>query len=178
MWIKVGKDLWAQKFCVCEQKRSQATATEHCGTLRYNLFKHAEERIEQSIQEGYYCEAIAIIESVITDRLESRLSYLKQINVGFQNLGPAITSLQKCETDETIILLLSELDYWRVKRNTALHELVKIEAVKSVLRWEQRLEDLSVSANEGYELLKKLYHQVADLNPRHVSRAFKRSVEI
>ncbi len=158
--------------------RAEAYSGHGYGTLRYNLFKHAEERIEQSIQEGYYCEAIAIIESVITDRLESRLSHLKQQNVGFQNLGPAITSLQKCETNETIMLLLSDLDNWRVKRNTALHELVKIEAGKPVLKWEQRLEDLSASASEGYELLKKLYHSVADLNPRHFSRAFKRSVEV
>lgn len=160
------------------QIRAEAFSGHGYGTLRYNLFKHAEERIEQSIQEGYYCEAIAITESVITDRLESRLSYLEQKNYGFLTLGSAITNLIQCETDIVICSLLPDLDKWKQKRNAALHELVKIEAEKPMLGWERRLEGLSLTANEGYDLLKKLYHRVADLNPRHVSRAFKRSVEV
>lgn len=158
--------------------RAQAYSGHGYGTLRYNLFRQAEKRIERSIKEGYYCEAIAIIESVITDRLESRLSYLKQKNYGFLTLGSAITNLTHCETDVVICSLLPDLNKWREKRNAALHELVKIEAEKPMLGWERRLGDLSLTANEGYELLKKLYHRVADLNPRHVSRAFKRSVEV
>lgn len=157
--------------------RVEAYSGQGYGTLRYNLFRSAEQHIEKSIQEGYFCEAIAIIESVITDRLESRLSYLKRTNVGFQNLGPAISSLPGCETDAGIIGILSDLDEWRKKRNTALHELVKIEAGKPKSEWVERIRSLSSTATEGYELLKKLYHGIADLNPLHVSRAFKQSTK-
>ena len=156
-----------------QRMRAEAYSGQGYGTLRYNLFKSAEKHIEKSIQEGYFCEAIAIIESVITDRLESWLSFLKQTNVGFQNLGPAIQSLQGCETDADIIGILSDLDKWRVKRNGALHELVKIEAGKPKSEWIERIQLLSSTATEGYELLKKLYHGVANLNPLHISRAFK-----
>lgn len=63
--------------------RPEAFSGHGYGTLRYNLFRQAKKRIERSIKEGYYCEAIAIIESVITDRLESQLSYLKQKTLAF-----------------------------------------------------------------------------------------------
>ena len=152
--------------------RAEAYSGKGYGALRYHLFESARQHIEQSIKEGYYCEAIAIIESVITDRLESRISYLKDENVGFQNLGPAIKKLKACETDTKLISILADLDEWRKKRNSALHELVKIEDGKPMLQWSQRILSLSLSATEGYELLKQLYHRVADLNPLHISRAF------
>ena len=158
-----------------QRMRAEAFSGQGYGSLRYNLFKNAGHHIEKSIREGYFCEAIAVTESVITDRLESRLSYLQQKNVGFQNLGPAVKYLQSCETDATIIAILADLDRWREKRNTALHELVKIDAGKPKSEWVERIQLLSSTANEGYELLKKLYHSVADLNPHHVSRAFERS---
>lgn len=38
--------------------------------------------------------------------------------------------------------------------------------------WQVRMQDLAVSARAGYELMKQLYHRVADLNPRHHDRVF------
>ena len=67
-----------------KRPRGEASSGKGYGSLRYRLFKSAGPHIEKSIREGYYCEAITIIESVITDRLESRLSFLKQNNIGFQ----------------------------------------------------------------------------------------------
>lgn len=150
--------------------RAEAYSGKGYGTLRYHLFERAAQHIEASIAAGYYCEAIAIIESIITDRLESRLSWLKGTNVGFQNLGKAINDLKSCETDEELKAVLLDLNSWRKQRNKALHELVKIEQGQPMLDWDQRIQLLSLSATEGYTLLKKLYSRVADLNPLHKSR--------
>ncbi len=154
------------------KRRGEAYSGAGYGTLRLRLFENARQHIEKSIAEGYHCEAIAIIESVITDRLESRLSYLKQTNIGFRTLGSAISELKGCEEDSVIKAMLCALDNWREKRNSALHELVKIEEGQPILQWDQRIQSLSSSAGEGYYLLKKLYNRVADLNPRHIDRVF------
>ncbi len=153
--------------------RATAYSGKGYGTLRLHLFENARQHIEKSMENGYYCEAIAIIESVITDRLESRLIYLKPTAIGFRNLGSAISELKGCEEDTVIKAMLCALDNWREKRNSALHELVKIEEGQPMLQWDQRIQSLSSSAGEGYYLLKKLYNRVADLNPRHKDRVFE-----
>lgn len=54
------------------------------------LFERARLQIERSMEHGFYCEAITLSESIIADRLESRLSYLKQHNCGFRMLGELV----------------------------------------------------------------------------------------
>jgi hypothetical protein len=136
------------------------------------LQERARERIESCLESGHSCEAISIIESVITDRLESRLNWLNWDNQGFKTLGSLIQQLRPLETDEQIKGMLDDLDHWRVERNGAIHELVKVEDGVPHKDWDSRMNDLSGSANRGYELLKRLYHRVADLNPSHRDRVF------
>jgi hypothetical protein len=152
--------------------RGEAFTGKGYGTLRYHLFKNARDHIETCIREGYHCEAIAIIESVIADRLESRLSFLKGENVGFKTLGWLLANLAKIESDEEIQRIIALLDAWRERRNRALHELVKVEVDGSRDDWQTRLDNLGVDARDGYELLKWIYTRVADLNPLHSSRVF------
>lgn len=67
--------------------RGEVFAGEGYGSLRYRLFVAANDHIERSIAHGFYCEAISVTESVISDRLESRLSFLTNKNFGFSTLG-------------------------------------------------------------------------------------------
>lgn len=152
--------------------RGEAFTGKGHGTLRYQLFMRAKRQIESSMAAGHYCEVIALCESVIADRLESRLSFLTQHNVGFQTLGRLLPDLKQVETDEAISSLLEELDQWRTQRNRALHELVKVEDGIPHTSWEDRIERLGQDAQWGYDLLKKLYHRVADLNLLHSDRVF------
>src|SRR5207253_1609620 len=125
-----------------------------------------------AIKENYPCEAIAIIESVITDRLESRLSYLERTNVGFETLGPLIQRLNRIETDTELRNMLGHLDGWRERRNVAIHELVKIESGAPGASWPERILALQNTADDGYELLKAVYTRVAELNPLHTAHVF------
>jgi hypothetical protein len=152
--------------------RAEAFTGQGHGKLRYELFSSAKHRIESSMAHGYYCEVIALCESVIGDRLESRLSFLTQQNVGFKTLGRLLTNLRGCETDNIICDLVEEIDVWRDRRNRALHELVKIEDGVLHTSWKERLETLREDAERGYDLLRKIYNRVADLNPRHSDRVF------
>lgn len=154
------------------RKRAQAFTGKGYGSLRYQLFVAAKDRIEKSIKAGYFCEAIAISESVIGDRLESRYSYLKKENVGFKTLGSLIKGLENLETDGKMIQILEELNTWRNARNKALHELVKVEDGVPHTSWNDRMTQLKSDAESGYALLCSLYHRVADLNPLHSDRVF------
>ncbi len=46
------------------------------GQVRHHLYQNAFKRINDSIEAGFYIEAISIIESIITDRLEARISFI------------------------------------------------------------------------------------------------------
>lgn len=162
------------------RKRGEAYAGKGYGTRRRLLLEAARIHIERSIELGFFCEAIAVSESIISDRLESRLSWLTKESVGFKTLGWLINTLRQYESDQELIHLLGDLDAWRKRRNGALHEMVKVSDDGPVPDWENRSSDwqvrtkeLSLSARSGYDLVKRLYHRVADLNPRHHDRVFE-----
>jgi hypothetical protein len=121
---------------------------------RYGLHKQAYARIEVAKQQGFYLEAITLIESLISDRLESRLSRLITPEYGFQTLGSLIISVRKQETDEEFRTLVdTRVNHWREKRNTSLHELAKL-AEGDFRTWEDRTIDLPLITDEGFKLLR------------------------
>lgn len=139
-----------------ERERGEAFEGKGYGTLRYQLLVRAKSHIEQSIEQGYYCEAIAIIESAIGDRLESRLSFLVRRNVGFQTLGKLLKGLAPIETDAELTGIIGEIDGWRKRRNGAIHELVKVERGQELISWDDRMAAMRETATEGYQLLTRL----------------------
>lgn len=162
-----------------DRSRGESYAGKGYGTRRRLLFEAARVHIECAVARGFFCEAIAVSESIIADRLESRLSWLTKQNLGFKTLGWLIRELRKCESDRDLIHLLNDLDAWCERRNSALHEMVKVADEGPVPDWQTRPTDwdvrmrkLEVSASDGYELVKRTYHRVADLNPRHHDRVF------
>ena len=168
----INNSILREIYMAKAKKRAEAYKGKGYGKLRYMLYTSAKSRIEECIEHGYYGEAVTIIESVITDRLESRISFLKKENVGFGTLGHLIKEAKKVETDAELLDLFAELDNWREKRNTAVHELVKIEDGQELVDWDNRMKSVGDTAREGYGLLKLVYKRVADLNPKHIDRIF------
>jgi hypothetical protein len=126
------------------------------GMQRYGLHKQAYARIEEAKQQGFYLEAITLIESLISDRLESRLSRLLTPEYGFQTLGSLINSVRQVETDEALkTFVTTRVDEWRTKRNSSLHELAKLSEGDE-RTWEERTIDLPLIAVEGLILLRLL----------------------
>jgi hypothetical protein len=154
------------------KERGVAWEGQGYGTMRFQLFLHAKDRIEEALEQGFYCEAIAICESVISDRLESRASFLKSENIGFQVLGKLIQILRPIESDPEMADLLPRVDQWRQRRNEALHELVKVQRGAPNLDWNQRLDQIRADAELGYELCRWVYWRVGELNPNSPDRVF------
>jgi hypothetical protein len=148
------------------RKRAISASDNDIGQERYALYKSSFAWVDKSIDEGYYLEAISIVESLVTDRLESYLSFLFEKDFSFETLGKlinAIRSDKSGKTDEVLSsLVLNDLDKWRKDRNRAAHEMVKIEDGKRV-SWEERVKINKTVAETGLELVRKIDNRIRKL---------------
>ncbi|GGK41380.1 MULTISPECIES: hypothetical protein [Flavobacteriaceae] len=141
--------------------RATANATDGVGMQRYATYKAAISRISESIKKGFYLEAITLCESLIADRLESRLKYLTDSDVySFKTLGKLQEGIGIHETNKSLIDLVKfktgTLDKWRDSRNKVLHAMAKIENGDS-REWEDKMEECKRIALAGEELRKEIF---------------------
>ncbi|MBD2020474.1 hypothetical protein H6F43_09770 [Leptolyngbya sp. FACHB-36] len=145
------------------RKRAIRASNNDVSQERYELYKAAFEWIAKSISEGFYLEAISLEESLITDRLESYLTWLSRTEFSFMTLGQVQKAVEKHETDTSLrSLVLNDLDQWRQARNKAAHEMVKIEDGKQI-NWGDRVKINQEVAEAGLELVRKIDQQTRKL---------------
>ena len=146
-------------------KRTRAIASPGSATAkaRAEMYKAAYSRITESSKAGFHLEAITIIESLISDRLESRLTFVLQRDFSFQHLGSLITKARQVETDQTLLNLVGiDLDNWRKSRNRALHEMAKI-AEGDTSTWQDRVNGLVPISESGMKILRAIDKQLKAL---------------
>lgn len=157
------------------KKRAVNLPENSVGKQRHDLYKEAIDHIQDACQKGFYLEAITLIESVIADRLESRLSALKHEDYSHKVLGDLITQTKVEETDDTLKnLVINDLNNWRQKRNQSLHEMVKIQE-GDTSTWQKRTAILPEISKEGLVLLRKISQHVQSLRDKERTRAKKDS---
>lgn len=145
------------------RKRAVRTPDNDISQERYELYKATFAWITKSINEGFYLEAISLEESLITDRLESYMTWLKGTDYSFKTLGDLKRAIEVYETDDDLrLLVLGELDQWRRARNKAAHEMVKIEDGKTI-SWTDRMRINQEVAEAGLELVRKIDRQTRRL---------------
>lgn len=110
-------------------KKIRATIdTEGVDDFRHDIYADVLARINQSYENGYYIEAITLLESIISDRLESICNEVNQNNDdAFSVLGTLINHAKRIDVSEDWSDILNKLNEWRKKRNSAIHEMAKIE---------------------------------------------------
>lgn len=127
------------------------------------MYRAAYARINEATKAGFHLEAITIIESIVADRLESRLTYVLGHDFSFQHLGSLITKARQVETDQTLRQLVDQdLDKWRKSRNRALHEMAKI-ALGDTTTWQDRVAGLVPISKDGLALLRAIDKQIKQL---------------
>lgn len=138
--------------------RSIADPKSGVGGHRYELYCQAWDRINDALLNGYYLESIALLESLLSDRLESRASFLTGQNEGFQTLGNLIKTFMARETDAAFLSIVNDIDSWRIERNKALHELVKFQPCERPT-WQEKTANLKRIVTDGKELAER-FHQI------------------
>lgn len=81
------------------KSKIRATILDIPGQERYEIIKAAISRYNTAIEHLFFLEATALMESLISDRLESRLGELKKEQISFDTIGNLLNALRKIETD-------------------------------------------------------------------------------
>lgn len=138
------------------------------GQARRRLYKNAFKRVFDALTQGYALEAIALIESMIADRLESRTAAIhghmpeKREFSTLVKLAQPLAGKKSNEPDEAK-QIFRQVEKWSARRKTALHEMVKL-AEGSSADWHARYEIARQDAAEGIAILRKVDNVVAKLN--------------
>ncbi len=134
------------------------------GKIKKELIRSAHKRVVRSIKSGHHLEAIAILESLMADRLEAGLSRLNRAEQPMLTLGP----LLKDAINAKVISqeLAEEIKVWSNGRNKTLHEMVKVPHV-DVGDWKARMKHARILAIEGKELNARLTKEIRKIQPNH-----------
>ena len=127
----------------------RATILEIPGMYRYEIIKSALGRFNTAFEHSFFLEATALIESLICDRLESRIGELTQNPVDFGTLGDLLKKLNSIETDVGLKNIMNNMLYqWAGNRNIVIHQAAKIELGKKK-DWNDYVRLSESTAKEG-----------------------------
>lgn len=126
--------------------------------LRYELYMKAFDRIKRGNQQGNYFEVIALVDSVITDRLNSLVQHIRKDendDYEHQSVGGMIAILnseikkQKFDIEPEFKKLIHELNDWVSDRNFVAHSFVVVTNANKTIDKEERLEIVKRCAIAG-----------------------------
>lgn len=145
------------------KKKIRATILDISGQERYEVIKAAISRYNTAIEHSFFLEATALMESLISDRLESRLGELKKGSVTFDTIGNLLNALRKIETDiELKEIMNKQINTWCGDRNTVIHQAAKIEIGKKK-DWNDYLKQAGKTAKDGRKLFDAYNKQLKKL---------------
>ena len=126
--------------------RSRSTVAKH----RKTLYGRCIAQYNEALGHEFYIEAVAIVESLIADRLESRLAWKHAQDISkrrFSTVGKLATELKGKRSDEPEEAkeVYSKIAHWAGSRNRAIHELVKLEECE-MPDWDERYKQARVTA--------------------------------
>lgn len=125
---------------------------------KYLSYKAAWERIATSIESEYYLEAVALCESIISDRLISFVQGVSgcevRLNTGFRELVKAWKKNAGTVEWRAYKDLQSAVTAWSNKRNEVVHGFVKSAPGRPTQSPESFLDMAREAAEEGRELAK------------------------
>ena len=132
---------------------TRADWSKDVGSLKSELIKTANKRVSSCIKTGHHVEAIALLESLIADRLEAGLSRKKDGKQPMSTLGPLLKeSLSSGLIRDDFCV---EIHNWSRERNKVLHEMVKVRDLDSG-NWRSRMKHARNLAIEGRQIYEKL----------------------
>ena len=142
-------------------RAKRADWSKDVGLLKSELIKAANKRIKSCIKSGHHLEAIALLESLIADRLEAGLSRKKEGKQLMNTLGPLLNESLRSQliSDD----FCEEIRNWSRERNKVLHEMVKVRELSSG-NWRQRMKHARSLAIEGLKIYEKLAPEIKKIH--------------
>ena len=134
---------------------------------RHDLYSRCITRVKEAIECGFYVEAVAIIESMIADRLEARVAFKynqQKEKRRYSTAGSLAKNLMDSNDDpKQANRIYQEVIRWSYIRNHAVHQLAKLEESEEP-NWDRRYQEAKDAAEEGIKLFRELDKCVGRLN--------------
>lgn len=132
--------------------------------LRYSMYKQAWDRYNEAYNAKYFIECIAIVESLIADRMESLANEISSSSKFSYSTLEKLTEYlsgkkQASMLTEGIIQTIGKIVVWKDGRNKAIHEMAKLSEDLSET-FEQKYGELSQIADKGRELFNELNNEI------------------
>ena len=132
--------------------------------MRYAMYKQAWDRYNEAYNAKYFIECIAIVESLIADRMESLANEISSSSKFSYSTLEKLTEYlsgnkQASMLTESIIQTIGQIVVWKDGRNKAIHEMAKLSEDLSET-FEQKYGELSQIADKGRELFNELNNEI------------------
>ena len=137
------------------------------GKAKQVLYQQAHQRIERCLKIGAHIEAVALIESIMSDRIESALVAPSGNQLEASTLGSLVSRIDKIEPMPTD--LKRDILVWNKSRAFVVHQMVKLTNDHGG-EWNERIAFARRTAREGQDLLKVLRRYTDLLAPKRKSQ--------
>ena len=149
--------------------------TEFVKIVRWQFYARAFSRINEAIKKKFYLEAITLEESIMSDRLESRLDVVKaEKPQEYKTLGKLIGAMKDKNINtlnQEQFQLLEEVNEWYSNgRCLLLHEMVKFNSLYENMHWQERYDSAKEVAIKGKQLAQALSDLVKKLNKQEIEK--------
>jgi hypothetical protein len=134
-------------------QKIKSSYTPELGKSKQQLYEYAYKRVQSSTRKGSHIEAIALLESIMSDRIESAISSLTRKPVSASSLGSLFKLLDKLSPAEDDLKAL--VWDWNESRGLVIHQMVKLTNDYNST-WAERVKFAKITAQEGIILLPQL----------------------
>ncbi len=125
---------------------------------RYDLYKLANEQLKRAYEAGFYIECVSICESIISDRIEARLQFLRRATdkpSHIDSLGRLLKQVEDIESQDQTELraAYAAIRHWANARNETIHQFVKVTDQNHEATSKDRIQQGKMAAREGRVLM-------------------------
>lgn len=126
---------------------------------RYELYRTANEQFKAAFEAGFYIECVSICESIISDRIEARLQFLRRGTEKpshIDSLGRLLKQVEDIEPEDQIELrtAYASIREWGNARNETIHQFVKVTDQNRLANAKDRTRKAKTAARDGKALMK------------------------
>lgn len=144
-----------------QPKRLEGGKGTNTSLQRRELYRLANEQLNAAYNNGFYIECVSICESIIADRLEARLQFLRRKTdqpTRISEVGKLLNQLGHIEPSESLDLLVTyeQIRAWSSSRNEVIHQFVKITENNFRLTPKARERRSAKAARDGRVLMRKI----------------------
>lgn len=127
--------------------------------LRYELYRSANEQFKAAFEAGFYIECVSICESIISDRIEARLQFLRRGTdkpSHIDSLGRLLKQVTDIEPEDQFELraAYASIREWGNARNETIHQFVKVTDQNHLANAKDRTVKAKTAARDGKALMK------------------------